>query len=256
MRQINLTVVKGGIQRLRTKGGASQDTLFDLVNGYVTADQKVRARPGTRRVHLLDPGTKGLVAFGGLFHVFAAEPVAVPEGVRCQVLRHPDTDDDNPIQIREIHFASPFMGALYVVAEFDVDTWEVESERNVFHYWLRGAGNTWKPVAEYSSGQLVEPVTPSGYYYRASRLGTPNPSWTAGQPRQLGDMVEPTTYNEYQYEATFVSAAGARSGSIEPLWPTVSGGQVAEDTSGTEEGDASQPPTPPTYIDPRYTGGS
>lgn len=253
MRPVTLTVVRGGIQRLRVKGGASPDTLFDLINGYVTADQHVASRPGTYRVHQLPEGTKGLVGFQGVFHVFAAAPVEVPAGVVCNVLRHPDDDNEGePIQIRRIHFAAPFMGALYVVAEFEVETYDVETGQNVFHYWLRGRGNTWRPVAEYTSGELVEPIAPDGYYYRATRFGVPSPSWSPGQPRTLGDRVEPTTYNEYDYEATFVSVAGARSGQQEPDWPTVTGGQVAEDTSGNEAGDSSQPPVPPAFSDPRY----
>ena len=36
MRAIPLTTIKSGINRLRTKGGARADTLYDLLNGYVT----------------------------------------------------------------------------------------------------------------------------------------------------------------------------------------------------------------------------
>jgi hypothetical protein len=44
MRDIPLTAIKGGINRTRTKGGARADTLYDLLNVYVTEDGTVQAR--------------------------------------------------------------------------------------------------------------------------------------------------------------------------------------------------------------------
>jgi hypothetical protein len=35
MRPVPVTTLRGGINRLRTKGGARADELYDLLNGYV-----------------------------------------------------------------------------------------------------------------------------------------------------------------------------------------------------------------------------
>ena len=48
MRQFALTTAKGGINRLRDKGNASKDSLYDLLNGYVTQTNSIKPRPGTR----------------------------------------------------------------------------------------------------------------------------------------------------------------------------------------------------------------
>jgi hypothetical protein len=267
MRPVTLSVIQGGIQRLREKGNANPNSLYDLVNGHVTLDQHIRSRPGTFRVASV-PGTMGLVSFNGLLHVFAAEPVDVPPGFVCNVLIHPAADA-TPIPLSRIHFAAPFMGALYVVAEFDFDPnapldiddggfageddpEDAKKRQRIYHFWLRGQGQSWKPNYEYSFNQLVEPKPPNGYYYAASRAGAANPAWGPGQPRDVGDLVEPTVYNEYFYEVTFVSGSNAASGRDEPDWPLVSGGQVTENVIGSEGQDASQPPSPTTQIDPRY----
>lgn len=49
-RSTALTTVRGGINRQRTKGGAPEDQLYDLLNGYVTKSKTVIVRPGTFRV--------------------------------------------------------------------------------------------------------------------------------------------------------------------------------------------------------------
>ncbi|WP_256202355.1 hypothetical protein [Stenotrophomonas pictorum] len=59
MRQIAMSAVKAGITRLRDKGGASSDSLYDLLNGYVTAARTIKCRPGTRIDAELPEGTKG-----------------------------------------------------------------------------------------------------------------------------------------------------------------------------------------------------
>lgn len=48
-RSVALTTVRGGINRQRTKGGALEDSLYDLVNGYVSESKTVVVRPGTFR---------------------------------------------------------------------------------------------------------------------------------------------------------------------------------------------------------------
>lgn len=49
-RSVALTTIKGGINRQRTKGGALEDSLYDLVNCYVTKSKTVKIRPGTPRI--------------------------------------------------------------------------------------------------------------------------------------------------------------------------------------------------------------
>jgi hypothetical protein len=75
---MDLTTVEGGISRLRTRGRASPDVLYDLLNGYVTADGTVKSRPGTFRVAELPPGSVGLTAHGGKLHVFRGSPASGP----------------------------------------------------------------------------------------------------------------------------------------------------------------------------------
>lgn len=78
-RTVPLTIVKGGIDRLRPKGGARADNLYDLVNGYVTAEQTVAVRPGTRQLVAVGlEDTIGLVAFGGEYHVFSSHAPPSP----------------------------------------------------------------------------------------------------------------------------------------------------------------------------------
>ncbi|HEX7094966.1 MAG TPA: hypothetical protein VF183_03725, partial [Acidimicrobiales bacterium] len=76
-----LTVLKGGIDRLRPKGGARADSLYDLVNAQITKEFQVEPRAGTRRAASLPEGTVGLCAFGGEFHVFANENLGFTQTV-------------------------------------------------------------------------------------------------------------------------------------------------------------------------------
>lgn len=227
-----LTVVKGGISRLRSKGAAPQDVLYDLLNGYVTAEKTVRVRPGTIRTATLPTGaTKGLVAFDGSRHVFSSELVSVPDGYTLHVLVHPMFDDGTAggFPIKKIHFAAPFLGFLYVVAEFDVGETGAQA---VYHYWLQ-TGGTWQANKIYRAGDIVEPSTPNGLAYRATRLGAPNPSWAPRVARTIGDKIEPTVYNDYYYTVVATAGANPASGLVEPTWPTEAGARVTEDTNAT-----------------------
>lgn len=245
MAQAPLTVLKGGINRLRDKGGARADWLYDLVNGYLTESGTVRVRPGTTRTETLDSATKGLVAFRGGFHVFSHGIVSVPSGYTLHVLVSPESDDtvDPPVTytLTRIHFAKPMLGYLYVVAEF--------SNGGVWHYWLQ-QGTTWLASTMYKEGDLVQPTTPNGLAYAATRSGAPNPVWTAGKVRAVGDRVEPTVYNGFYYEVIDTAGATPASGEVEPEWPESAGATIEENTDttpGTE-------PTPAT--DPGATPGS
>lgn len=256
---MELTVVKGGITRLRTKGAAPADSLYDLLNGYVTAAKTVKARPGTFRHADLNQGEagnvlRGLAAFDGELHVFAAtnDGYEVPEGFQLHVIQHPDgrDADGNIIQLRKIHFASPFMGFLYVVAEFEESGSDLG---DVFHFWLQ-TGSEWEPNKVYKLGDIVIPTDPNGFAYQATRLSAANPSWAPNVPRALGDVVEPTVYNDFFYTVVDALGTNPRSGTVEPLWPTEPGAQINEDAQGdysnpegtTPQPDPSEGPNPDT----------
>jgi hypothetical protein len=230
-----LTVVKGGISRERTKGAANPQVLFDLVNGYVTDENTVTVRPGTFRRATLDATTKGLVAFDGTKHVFAAEEVAVPSGYTLHILQHPAGVDDYGAQIpiKQIHFAKPMMGFLYVVAEFDNDGGS--GLGTVFHYWLE-TGPEWSANTAYKLGDVVTPTTPNGFAYRATRASPPSQSWRPNVVREIGDVVEPTVYNDFYYTVVETEGDTPKSGTTEPAWPTKDGAQVFEDSADTFDG--------------------
>jgi hypothetical protein len=239
VRPVLLSALKQGISRLRTKGGADPATLYDLTNGFVTLDGSVRSRPGTVQDTQLPPGTKGLCAFAGKLYVFASAPVAIEDSrYAAEILTHPTRAD---MPLAEIHFAAPFMGRLYVVAEF--------ADGLVQHYYMRPA-DAWRAGHVYRAGDLVHPTTPNGYVYRATRLKPPAPAWTAGTARAAGDRIEPTVSNGYEYTVTAVQGENPRSGDTEPTWPAAIGAIVYEDSDvGT-----GNPPPPAPYDPP--SGGS
>lgn len=246
-RSLPLTTVRGGITRLRTKGAALSDSLYDLLNGFLTAARTVTVRPGTFRDADLAAAaehtdglarSKGLVGFDGALHVFSAQDEDVPPGYVLHIIRHPlqFNDDGTPIQIHKIHFASPFMGFLYVVAEFetpDVDTLFNGGFGNVFHYWIQtppeGEDGTWQAEHEYLIGDLIEPSVPNGLVYQATRLNPPSPAWQPDVTRALDDVVEPTVYNGFKFTVIDTQGANPRSGSTEPVWPETDGATVVED---------------------------
>ena len=160
------------------------------------------------------------------------------------ILRHPVV---NSAVLVDIHFAKPYLGYLYVSAEFDTG--------DVYHYWLQ-AVETWKPDAVYRLGQGVQPSVPNGFVYTAQRIGAPYPPWAANVRRAVGDKVEPTTPNSFYYEVIETVGPDPRSGSAEPSWPAAEGASVFEDSGkptppapGTGPGGAQQ--TPPDVQD-RY----
>lgn len=248
MRPIPLTVLKGGINRLRTKGGARADTLYDLVNGRLTDAGTVKCRPGTIRTATLNSLTRGLCAFNDTFHVFCHIIVDVPAGFTLKVIVHPDATAAAPIALSRIHFAAPFLGFLYVVAEFE--------DGNVYHYWLSSSG-TWAASTMYRNGDIVEPTTPNGLAYQAIRISSPFPSWAPNVIRADGDIVEPTVYNDFYYTVVATLGDNPHSGTTEPTWPTTSGSQVTEDSNGLLDSSVTvtQPEvdnTVPTSVSDRY----
>lgn len=251
MRVIPLTVIRGGINRQRTRGGALADSLYDLLNGYVTAAGTVVARPGTYRETTLDPATRGLVAFAGSRHVFCHSQVVVPDGYTLHVLHHPDSFDGYTIELERIHFSVPIMGALYVAAEFE--------DGQTFHYWLQQV-DVWAQETHYFHGTMVQPSIPNGLVFQASRLGPPYPAWAADVPRSDGNgadygqsVIEPTVYNDFYYPCVLTGGDNPRSGTTEPTWPTEAGAQVIEYADGGDDVIQPDPPTPPSTDTPQET---
>ena len=224
---MELTPLKSGINRLRTKGGADPASLYDLVNGYVDIAGNPTSRPGTRSLVIMPAGTKGLCAFSGKLHVFALTPID-PGDSRfvVDVIVHPDPDFAG--SITEIHFAKPFLGALYVVAEF--------SDGLVAHYWLQ-LKDAWKANTVYLPSDAVRPTVANGYIYTPTSSSNP-PVWQPDTAYSVGDEVQPSTYNGFKYVLTEADGVNPTSGSSEPDWLASEGAQVLEDVDNTP---ASQP---------------
>jgi len=247
MRQQTLSAVKAGITRLRAKGGASPDSLYDLVNGYVTVAKTVKSRPGSRVAHQLPEGTKGLVRFQGKFVVFANEVLESPDSeVEIEVLRHPMAPG---VSIKEIHFATPFLGFLYVVAEF--------ADGSVFHFWLE-KGEVWEPGKTYLPGALVRPADGNGLAYRLESDRSGYVPWAPNVARAVGDVVVPTVDNGFKYTVTETTGSAARSGTTEPAWPTNDGEAVYEDANiqnPLDQNTTTTAPSVPASVSDRYGNG-
>lgn len=242
-----LSAVKAGITRLRTKGGASPESLYDLENGYVSAARTILPRPGSKSAIPggadLPDGTIGLTLFNGVFQVFSSTNVGVmPAGFKLNILTHPT---NAAAGLKEIWFAEPFMGLLYVVAEWDDDP-------NVaYHYYMEESGS-WQPDHIYKIGDVVEPVVPNGYRYRAHRLTAPGEVWKPDVARAVGDKVEPTVYNGFEYTVIDTIGLNPRSGTTEPTWIAEDGAVVIEDASGLPPGGGGTSEPPPPTTPPRY----
>jgi hypothetical protein len=86
--------------------------------------------------------------------------------------------------IKEIHFAAPYLGGIYVVAEFDVPSALAATNGTVAHYWIQSStgsdnADVWLASTDYQIGDVVIPPTQNGLTYVASRAGPANPLWTA-----------------------------------------------------------------------------
>jgi len=350
IRPITLTAASAGMSRMRTRGGASPETLYDLNNGYISPAKAPTQRPGTSLKFTLPAHTKGLCSFNGTMHVFTsgndantnsyilpapgvsvanasggslivgansyrvsavgfwgegivsdavvvnsaagskntiswtvvpgalqynvygrtpnnelqmqvvaglsfidagagtpAGPAPAPLPFVIDILRHPDPAFTG--HIKAIHFSAPFLGYLYVVAEFD--------DGQVFHYWLRRP-ETWLGSHEYHDGDIAQPSTPNGYYYTAAPKQVPN-AWAPSVKRAVGDVVQPTTANGFKYTVTTVAGGNPASGTTEPTWPKLNTATVREfvESDGTAPPPAAPPspaPSPPDgYTNPGGT---
>jgi hypothetical protein len=229
MRPSPLYNLKQGINRLRIKGGANPSSLYDLLNGWISVDGSVKAREGTIRAETLNANTAGLMASNGIFNVFSSTLQAVPAGYVDNVLLDPN-DTTQTVEI--IWFAKPFMGFPYVVAEF--------ANGDVFHYWLQNSGK-WAASTEYNTGSYILPLTTqTGLAYAPVRTSPVNPTWVAETQIVLNNIVEPTEYTGFQYKAVAVAGTTPRTGSTEPVWPTVAAATLQEfgdfDLSSTDAG--------------------
>ena len=227
MRVEALQPLTGGINRLAVKGGADPRQLYDLLNGYVDQNGRVQSRPGVVRHATLPAGTKGLMAHDGGFLVFAGAVTAMPAGYACDVLVNPTSPS---AIITRIHHARRFVGAPYVVAEFD--------NGDVIHYWLQ-AGDAWAANTAHQEGDVIAPG--NGLAYRAKRLNAAAPAWAPNIQRTVGDIVEPTVPNGFQYAVTEIVGDASASGETEPDWVAEDGAAVSEfvDVSPTGGGSVS-----------------
>ncbi|MBE2259504.1 MAG: hypothetical protein IAE88_11635 [Rhodobacteraceae bacterium] len=245
MRLQSLSAVRAGITRLRDKGGASPESLFDLLNGYVTAARTIRIRPGSRIDQRLPAGTKGLAWFKGQHLVFATNALdSGSEDVEVVVIRHPN---DPSIGVRDIHFAMPFLGYPYAVAEFE--------DGLVKHYWIE-KGEEWQPNHVYLPGALIRPSAGNdvGMVYRLASNRDGLAPWTAGAERELADETVPTQDNGFKYEVIAAEGANPRSGTVEPQWPAETDAVVHEDADSAPSPSSTDPNAPqvPPSVEERY----
>lgn len=228
MRAVTLSGGKVGISRQRTKGGASQDSFFDLLNCHRTASQTIVPRPGGRRAYSV-PGTVGLTTFDGKFVVFAGTPTASPDpDVVVEVLTHPT--GNALATLEKVVYAKPFLGFLYVVASWS------DAPASFYHYWLQRFETGRKPLGLYPPGTAVQPSTANGFGYIADRFGSPNPAWKTGQVKAIGDRVDPTDFDGYAMEVDDTFGTSPSTGTTEPTWSaiySVSNGIVIEETGST-----------------------
>lgn len=236
MRQLVLSSQKGGISRLREKGGASAETLIMLRNAYVTTAKTIKQRPGLPVDFDLTPGTVGLASFQGRFYVFASSFVdhADPR-VETIVLKHPTTPS---LALTKIHFAQTFLGRFYVAAEF--------ANGDIRHYWVTNAPG-WEPDTVYNFRQQVVPTTPNGFVYAASNVdGTQ--AWSPNETITVGVVRQPTVYSGFKFQAVAITGTPpVNTSDTEPVWPTAEGEQVIEYTYG-----GTTPPTTPPAPDPTF----
>jgi hypothetical protein len=278
-RAVSLGQQVNGINLMRSKGGASEKSLFDLVNAYVTADGTIKARPGLVLHDTLPAGTKGQLGYAGLIHSFHHSTAALTAKHRVWILK-PQTTGTNPTNgaatLAKIHRAFVFLGRIYVVAEF--------SDATVRHYWLEDP-DAFVGSTQVSLGQFMQPTTPNGFYYEVTGAiagGTNPPSWRPNVEMkfpsgvQNDKTVQPTEFNNFKYiiqSATGPAPSGAGNiyltSNTEPVWPTVIGGTVTErryvteaqiqpgDETIPEDDDPAPPqdygPYPPVTDDPDRT---
>jgi len=216
-----LSSLKAGITRSRTKGGASAQALYDLLNGYVNEAGAPVSRDGSLIDGVLPAGTKGLMSYLGQKMVFATQLLDMTgTGYVLQIIKHPTIPT---AQLVKIHYAKSFLRYPYVIAEFD--------DGAIYHFWLQEA-QVWNASTVYSEGSVVLPAVPSGFAYIAQRASAAAPLWTPNKVRAVGDKVEPSIGNGYYAEVISVQGSAPASGDTEPAWPAEEGALVVEEAGG------------------------
>jgi hypothetical protein len=218
MRAYPITVLAGGINRLRVKGGAAANSLYDLQNAWITNAGAVVPREGTIRAATLDSSTVGLAAANGQFNIFSSafSTATLPANYVLNVLSNPVNSSSSPTTI---WYAKPFMGFPYVVASF--------SDGTVHHYWLQNNG-TWTSSTDYTSASIVLPPVLNGLAYQGVRDFPPNPAWTPETIITSASYVEPNTATGFCYQAIATTGTPVHTGAVEPVWPTTAGAIIQE----------------------------
>ena len=168
--------------------------------------------------------------------------------VEVEVLRHPSAPET---PIKDIHFALPFLGYLYVVAEFE--------DGLIRHYWLE-KGEIWQPGKWYLPGTLVRPTNGNGMAYRVESDRAGYVPWAPNVARAVDDVVVPIEDNGFRYVVMETTGESPRSGTTEPAWPTHPGETVIEDVSNrnpysVQEGTGTPSATVPPSVKDRYGSG-
>lgn len=239
-RIVQLAQQVDGINLMRSKGGASLGSLFDLKNGWVTSKRTIKARPGTVKDVTFPAETVGVVGFENKFHTFTHLPYigTLNPLVVVNILRHPT---GGGAALSRIHRAAPFLGRLYVVAEF--------TDGVVQHYWIESP-TAWAASTAYQFGAVVQPTTATGFYYELKTASTVA-AWQANTETVVGEVRQPRVANGFKYTATSVTGtAPIRTGNTEPTWPTTNGATVVERRFVTA---AQVPPGSATPTDPGTT---
>lgn len=174
------------------------------------------------------------------------------------------------LPLKEIHFAAPYLGGIYVAAQFTIQSPAILAQYgDTYHFWIQSSSggdnsNVWSASTDYQIGDVVIPSTVNGLIYIASRRNPPNPVWSANTVEALANIVEPTVANGFQYAITAVLGTNPTTGATEPTWPTSDGSivkensAVASDQTVTRVAPASAAPTPPPptrYGGPGMAGG-
>jgi hypothetical protein len=262
------TAAGSGMTRLRVKGSASAETLYELTNGFVNADRMPQRRPGCiEYLHFGTTGsfpvspasagkTHGLVPYQGKLYTFTIDPTAMYSGSKIVVVRlfYPNQNPPAGVDISQIHFAKVYMGYLYVCCEF--------TDGVIADFWLQQPA-AWTARNIYKANDLVQPSTPNGYYYKAVQTTIPYPAWTPNLMHTWHDKVQPTVYNGFFYDAYAMNSQSGpiptppnvASGATEPIWPLADGAGVLEASVGPPLTASPAPDPPPKTPPGREDGG-